>query len=199
MSQINSDPEKLRQLFKTFNRFMLLLWRLGFGPYFGMWPQGWGRIMVITHTGRKSGTRYHTPVNFTLFDGDVYCVAALGQAADWYRNVLAHPEVEIWLPDGWWQGIAEDASDHPEHLSILRRVMIDSGFAAPLFEGFNPNTISDEALSRRARGYRLVRIRRTGARTGPHGPGDLAWIWPLLTFLLLPLALCKRSRRRSRG
>ena len=199
MSQVTHDTEKLRQFFKKINRLMLILWRLGFGPYFGMWPKGWGRIMILQHTGRKSGTKYHTPVNFTIFNGDVYCVASLGTSADWYQNVIAHPEVEIWLPDGWWRGTAEDASEHPELLSILRRVMVDSGFATPFFEGFNPKTISDEALSQRAQGYCLVRIRRTEARTGPHGPGDLAWIWPILTFLLLPLALRKRSHRRLGG
>ena len=32
--------------------------------------------------------------------------------------------------------------------------------------------------------YRIVRIRRTEARTGPGGPGEFAWIWPLATMAL---------------
>ena len=44
---------KLRQSFKQLNKFMLLMWRLGFGRWFNVWPEGFGQIMVITHTGRS--------------------------------------------------------------------------------------------------------------------------------------------------
>ena len=64
-----------------------------------------GQIMVLTHTGRKSGLRRRTPVNYALVDGEVYCTAGFGQISDWYRNILANPQVEVWLPDGWWAGV----------------------------------------------------------------------------------------------
>ena len=73
--------EQLRQGFKSFNKFMLLMWRLGMGHWFGLWPEGWGQIMVITHKGRKSGATYRTPVNFALVDGEVDTVLlVLGKA-----------------------------------------------------------------------------------------------------------------------
>ena len=43
--------------------------------------------------------------------------------------------------------------------------------------------------------YRLIHIRRTEARTGRGGPGDLAWVWPLATLILLPLVLFRRRKR----
>jgi hypothetical protein len=43
--------------------------------------------------------------------------------------------------------------------------------------------------------YRLIRIRLTEARTGSGGPGELAWLWPLATMILLPLALLRRRKR----
>src|SRR3990172_5692392 len=71
---IQSTQERLRQFFKYLNRFMLLMWRLGFGSYMNR-PELSGRIMVLTHNGRKTGLRRQTPVNFAIVDGEVYCVA----------------------------------------------------------------------------------------------------------------------------
>lgn len=176
---------RLRQGFKLFNHGMLLLWRLGLGSWGNPTPWG-GQIMVITHTGRRSGLRRRTPVNYALIDGDVYCTAGFGRISDWYRNLLADPHVELWLPDGWWDGLAEDVSRRPDRLTILRQVIIASGFAGPLF-GVDARRLDDTALAAATRDYRLIRIRRTAARTGPGGPGDLAWLWPLAVAVLLLL------------
>jgi deazaflavin-dependent oxidoreductase (nitroreductase family) len=191
MDTNNRTSEKLRQGFKLFNRFMLLQWRLGLGGWLNIWPEGFGRILVITHTGRKTGMRRRTPVNYALVEGDIYCTAGFGQGSDWYRNILKNPQVEVWLPEGWWSGTAEDVSDSPERLLLLRQVLIASGFAARL-AGINPHKISDSGLDQATQEYRLVRIRRAAACTGPGGPGELAWIWPLATWILLPLALRRK-------
>lgn len=184
--------QRLRQAFKSFNRFMLLLWRLGLGRYLNAWPEGFGQIMVITHVGRKTGARRQTPVNYALVDGDIYCTAGFGQKSDWYRNIQKNPQVEVWLPEGWWQGKAEDVSSDPLRIERMRKVLIASAFAARLF-GMNPKTMSDEEIDKVTAEYRLIRIRRTTALTGPAGPGDLAWVWPLATMILLPLALRRRK------
>lgn len=190
------DPqleERLRQGFKFFNRFMLLLWRLGLGRWVNAWPDVSGRFMVITHTGRKTGIRRHTPVNYTIADGEIYCTAAYGSMADWYQNMMAHPEVEVWLPDGWWAGLAEDVTDIDVRISLMRQILIASGFAARAV-GIDPNTLTDDELDSVTAKYRLIHIRRTGARTGPGGPGELSWVWPLATMILLPLILLRRKR-----
>ena len=185
--------ESLRQIFKYFNRFMLLLWRLGLGSWFQFWPKVTGQVLVITHTGRKTALRRRTPVNFALVDGEIYCVAAFGDQTDWYQNILKHPDVEVWLPDSRWVGVAEDASNDGERPEIMRQVLIGSGFAAYMF-GVDPH-MTDEKLEKITANYRLIRIHRQEARTGEGGPGDLAWIWPLATFILLPLVfLCRKKR-----
>jgi deazaflavin-dependent oxidoreductase (nitroreductase family) len=191
------NERQLQQTFKQFNKFMLLMWRLGLGQWINIWPEGIGRIMVITHTGRKSGLKRQTPVNYAIVEGELYCTAAFGKAADWYRNIESHPEVEVWLPDGWWAGVAEDTTDSKQCLLILRQIMINSGFAAKAFEGIDPHEITEDELVKLTAEYRLIHIRRTEARTGPGGPGDLAWVWPLATFLLLPLALGRKKNKRT--
>ncbi|HLE51763.1 MAG TPA: nitroreductase family deazaflavin-dependent oxidoreductase [Anaerolineales bacterium] len=192
---IQSTQERLQQFFKYLNRFMLLMWRLGFGSYMNR-PELSGRIMVLTHNGRKTGLRRQTPVNFAIVDGEVYCVAGFGRGSDWYRNLLAEPRVDVWLPKGWWAGIAEDISDSPRRIQIIRQVMIASGFAARL-AGIDPLRMSDEELADASASYPLVHIRRTEARTGLGGPGDLAWVWPWTTVILLILLLFRPRSRRS--
>lgn len=192
------DPEteqKLRRTLKVVNRAMLSLWRLGLGGWLNFWPKVGGRIMVIVHTGRKSGKRRYNNVNYSIINGEIYCVAGFGAITDWYRNILNNPNVEVWLPDGWWNGIAEDVSYDPNRLSILRQVLIASGFAARSI-GIEAETIPAEILEKLTQDYRLVRIRRTAARTGAGGPGGFSWVWPLSTFALLGLLIfCPRCRR----
>lgn len=187
------DENALRQLFKSLNRFMLLMWQLGLGKMLNGWPSVGGRIMVLTHTGRKTSLHRRTPVNYALIDGDIYCTAGFGHASDWYRNMKVNPHVEVWLPNGWWHGIAEDVSESQNRLPILREVLIASGFAAYAAD-VNPRVLTDEELDEKTAVYRLIKIHRTKPCTGDGGPGELAWIWPLLTFILLPLLIFKCKR-----
>lgn len=189
----SKTEEKLRAMFKQFNKFMLLMWRLGLGPWVNLWPEVGGRIMVVATTGRKSGQRRLTPVNYAVIEGDVYCTAGFGAIADWYRNIKANPKVEVMLPDGWWEGIAEEIKDVPHNLDTMRQVLIGSGFVAPML-GIRPKEISNAELEKITAGYKLVRIRRTAARTGAGGPGDLAWFWPAATFVLAGMMLLRKRK-----
>ena len=193
MSIAPTTEARLRRIFKAFNRFMLLLWRLGLGSY-GNGTKFGGYIMVIKHKGRKTGLTRYTPVNYAVVDGDIYCTAGFGKVSDWYRNIVEDPRVEIWLPDGRWVGVAEDVSGIENRVYLLRQVIIASGFAGPLF-GVNPKQLSDDDFVQMLENYRLIRIKRTDAVTGPDGPGDLAWIWPLSTFVLLLLLFRKKRER----
>ena len=50
---------------------------------------------IATHTGRRSGRVYHTPVN-VFRDGDRYVFAlTYGADADWVRNVVGAGRCEI--------------------------------------------------------------------------------------------------------
>jgi deazaflavin-dependent oxidoreductase (nitroreductase family) len=154
-----AGERRLRAFFRVFNRFMLSMWRLGMGRWINAWPAGGGRIMVITHTGRRTGLRRQTPVNYAPVDDAVYCTAGFGRRADWYRNLVADPAVEVWLPQERWCGVAEDVSESPDRVPRLRQVLIASGFAAYL-AGLNPRRMGDDHLRRLAEEYRLIRIRR---------------------------------------
>jgi deazaflavin-dependent oxidoreductase (nitroreductase family) len=52
-------------------------------------------VLVLYHVGRKSGLSHATPLQYEEVDGDYYVASARGTQADWYRNVVANPCVEI--------------------------------------------------------------------------------------------------------
>lgn len=145
----------LRKVFHALNRFMVFMWKIGWGKMMNFWPAVIGRIMVIKHRGRKSGKEYLTPVNYALVAGEIYCTAGFGSISDWYRNMLANPIIELWLPEGKRKARAEDISEAPNRLFLLRQVIIASGFAGPLF-GINPKKLNDEQLDALSKEYRLV-------------------------------------------
>ena len=193
--------ELLRAGFHQFNKGMLLMWRLGLGAFMGRRELS-GQIMVLTHTGRVTGRTHRTPVNFSEHDGDLYCTAGFGRRSDWFSNALCHPAVEVWVPSrtlggavGWWAGEAEEATDAPDAVARLRDVLIASGFAGRL-DGFRPTT-SDDDVRALLDEYAVLRIRRTAALTGPGGPGDLTWVWPVTAGALLMPAIRGAVSRKS--
>lgn len=197
MQERDAQLQMMATGFRYFNRFMVLMWRLGLGKFLNATPETVGRIMVLVHTGRKSGKLRYTPVNYALINDQIYCMAGFGKKSQWYQNILANPAVEIWLPDSWWRGIAEDVTDHPDRVYILHDVLVASGFAAPLFEGFSPHLLTQQEFENlfETHGYRLIQIRRTEPRTGDGGPGELAWVWQVATVILaLGWLLRKKSR-----
>lgn len=141
------------------NRFMVFMWKLGLGKWINCWPAGFGRIMVIKNHGRKTGREYLTPVNYAIVDSEVYCTAGFGSGSDWYRNIIARPQVELWLPDGKHKACVEDVSNCPNRITLLRQVIIASGFAGPLF-GVNERKLSDEQLGAIAKDYRLLHFKQ---------------------------------------
>ena len=147
------DP--LRKVFHAMNPFMVWMWKIGWGKAMNVWAAWFGRIMVIKHRGRKSGKEYLTPVNYAIVNGEIYCTAGFGSISDWYRNMLVYPRVELWLPEGKLSFCAEDISDSPNRMFLLRQVIIASGFAGPLF-GINPKKLDDEKLDAISKDYRLV-------------------------------------------
>jgi len=197
MSNTTSSHQisQLKNVFKWVNRWIVFTFRAGYGPIF-TWPAFWGKIMVIENIGRKTGLLRYTPVNYALSsdEGGVFCLSGFGGSSHWYRNIQQNPQVAVWIGAQRIAGTAKPVPDSEQHLDIYRQVLINSGFAAPLFEGINPKSATESTLRTLAQRAPLVYI-QLEAMPAPQRahPGDLAWLVITLLFAWILL----RPRRRA--
>jgi deazaflavin-dependent oxidoreductase (nitroreductase family) len=83
---------------------------LGLGPVLGK------LVLLLITTGRKSGQPRVTPLQYEQKDGLFYLGSARGQAADWFRNILVNPQVQIRVKGSWFTCRAQPVTD-PEQIA----------------------------------------------------------------------------------
>jgi deazaflavin-dependent oxidoreductase (nitroreductase family) len=178
-----------RHLFRVLNKFFMVpMFRLGFGPMFGNPLSGY--IMVLKTIGRKTGKVRYVPVNYTIHKGNIYCISGWRKIADWYKNLHANPEVEIMLPGGTLYAHMDEICDPDEKSIIARQVLQNAGFAG-FFEGYNPFTISDEALKQKITDLPILRFQPLGLGSGPSDAGGWAWVWSIVATVILIVLLVR--------
>jgi deazaflavin-dependent oxidoreductase (nitroreductase family) len=179
----------MRRIFWFLNKFFMApMFRLGFGPFFGNPVSGY--IMVLKAIGRKSGKVRYAPVNYAIYHGDIYCISGGRQTSDWYKNLLANPEIEVILPGGAIYGRVTETEAGTERIVIVRQILKNAGFAG-FFEGYNPFTITDEELAQKIADLPLLRIQPIGLGSGASDAGGWAWIWMVVATILLIVLLAR--------
>ncbi len=74
---------------------------------------GWllgGRILMLTHTGRKSGLPRQTVIEVVEHDKETdtyYVVSGWGKKSDWYRNIRKSPAVTVQVGGRKFQASAD--------------------------------------------------------------------------------------------
>ncbi len=91
--------------FKNIQKIHRVMYAIGLGPLVGK------LILLLTTSGRKSGKKRVTPLQYEEIDGLYYLGAARGLKADWVRNIQACPEVEIRVGSRQFRGTAEVVND----------------------------------------------------------------------------------------
>ena len=100
-------------LVRVLMRAPLLLYRLGLGGLIGK------STLVLTTTGRRTGRVRTTPVNYWEVGGTFYLIAGSGTHADWYRNLVAQPEVEVQVGRRRLRAVAAPLTDPREKAHAL--------------------------------------------------------------------------------
>ena len=90
---------------KHIQKLHRVLYAIGLGPLVGK------IILLLTTTGRKTGLKRVTPLQYEEIDGKYYLGAARGLKADWVRNIQANPQVEIRVKSANFHGQAEVVTD----------------------------------------------------------------------------------------
>jgi len=119
--------EKFWNRMKNVQRVHRLLYGIGLGPIIGK------IILLLTTTGRKSGLKRITPLQYEVIDGKYHLGSARGTKSDWYRNIEADNRVEVRVKNHHFCGVAEVVTDpariadfleirlrrHPSMMSLL--------------------------------------------------------------------------------
>ena len=95
------DWRKMRNIQKIHR----ILYAIGFGPLIGR------LILLLTTTGRKSGRKRVTPMQYEQVGDDYYVGSARGLKADWVCNLRSDPCVEVRVGAKYFQGTAEVVTD----------------------------------------------------------------------------------------
>ncbi len=88
---------------KGLNARMVANYSRGFGPA--------RVVLLLTTTGRKSGLPRVTPLQYEVVESDYYITSARGQGADWFKNILANPQVHVKIRDREFDALAEPVTD----------------------------------------------------------------------------------------
>ncbi len=104
--------------FKNIQKVHRVLYAIGLGPLIGR------IILLLTTTGRRSGKKRVTPVQYEEIDGLYYLGAARGLKADWIRNIQSCPEVDIRVGAKHFHGRAEIVTD-PSRFADFMEVRLE--------------------------------------------------------------------------
>jgi deazaflavin-dependent oxidoreductase (nitroreductase family) len=187
-----------KRAFKGLNRwFMGPVHRAGLGPWIAS-PIG-GYMLLLRVRGRKSGIMRETPLNYLVAEGSVWVVAGFGPATEWYRNLLADPRVEAWMPGRRVAGTATEVRAPAVRARILPALMRATGLPSFL-GGVNPWADDDAAMLEALDFVPLIRIDADEGwlDAGADDPGGTAWVWRQGVVLAATVGIAWGIRRLLR-
>lgn len=96
-----------------------------------------GTFMLITFTGRKSGTVYTTPVQYRRVEDTVYIITSAGYT--WWKNLRGGADVHLRIRGRAYAGHAQTCTDAEDVDAIFAKVY--PGFNAERRAGFVPGKV----------------------------------------------------------
>lgn len=102
-----------KSVFKFIKRPPLFAYAIGLGPFIGK------LILLLTTTGRTTGLRRITPLQYESVDDILYVGSARGKKADWVQNILNHPQVEVRVKQQHFTGTAEVITNLDQIIEFL--------------------------------------------------------------------------------
>jgi deazaflavin-dependent oxidoreductase (nitroreductase family) len=113
-----------------------------------------GRFLVLTTTGRRSGRQRCCGLNYARDGQTVYVASGFGRT-DWYRNLLADPQVEVRIGAARWRAEARAVtlpSERRHALDLLHETARHQGPPAAVRPLMRLAGFDYEASVRRLRG-----------------------------------------------
>ena len=149
-------PKTIYHRMKFFNTRMAENYKRGLGPT--------RMVLLLTTIGRKSGLPRTTPLQFEEIDGKTYIASARGKDADWFKNILANPNVHVQVRTRQFDAVAEPVTDPARIADFLQlrlqRHPIMVRLIMHLFDGL-PLRFSRADLERISNGKALLILNPT--------------------------------------
>ena len=96
------------------------------------------QMVLLTHTGAKSGTQRTTPLVCTTDDDKIVIIASMGGAPThpaWYHNLVANPEVTVEFGTNSYQARAVEVTGDDR-----RRLFDQQAAVMPQFKDYEAKT-----------------------------------------------------------
>jgi deazaflavin-dependent oxidoreductase (nitroreductase family) len=88
-------------------------------------------VMLLTTTGRRSGKPRTTGVSFMPLDDHFVIFSGWGIRSNWYRNILANPDVTLRVGQRTLRATAVPVSDPQQRRELMLRMRGRSGQCGP--------------------------------------------------------------------
>ena len=168
-------------LYKYTNSVAVMMWKMGMGKFFNLFPAIFGKTLIVDLSRHGGKAPAQQPMVYYTQGDMLYATAFWNEQQDWPLSITANPQVEVWLPDGWYTAKAELVEDDGERAQIMPKLLKNGGGAFRVWERVNWLDLPEEEQTE----LPLLRIKRQTACTGAEGPGSLAWLWPFLFFVFM--------------
>jgi F420H(2)-dependent quinone reductase len=125
------DSPVTATIIKHMSRVQVRVFRLTNGRVGSKWRvgAGWRKpvpTLLLDHVGRKSGTTFTTPLLYLDDGADLVIVASQGglpRDPQWYRNLLAHPDVTVRLRKEGVRRVHARVADPEERAALWPRLV----------------------------------------------------------------------------
>jgi deazaflavin-dependent oxidoreductase (nitroreductase family) len=109
---------------------------IGLGPLLGKF------VLLLTTVGRSSGKKRVTPLQYEEINGRMYLGSAIGRKADWVKNILANPAVNVQIKSRKFAGnaiVIDDTAQivdfllirYRRHPKMIGRILKSEGISIP--------------------------------------------------------------------
>jgi deazaflavin-dependent oxidoreductase (nitroreductase family) len=88
-------------------------------------------VLKLTTKGRKSGQPREAGVSFMPVDGKYVIFSGWGVRSDWYRNLLANPDVTIQVGRKTMQATAKPVDDPERRQALMQQMRSRAGKCGP--------------------------------------------------------------------